>query len=347
MKDILLKRLFWVVLGAVFVGLIGFYVVIVRGLTDQNSDIRQALHDKLSKMKKYADAKDLKNQKWVLWAQDLKKRVDEAAVQCEEFYAKNIKQINARFLTDPEDPGSGPIKDRAHWKDVYYQERAGLIAELKKAGVEASQGSFDFKEWGERVPTTEDIDGVRTPEGVLEPGAQKEFWLQSHVVDCLVRVGPKGAEERRKGAARKAAKEGGARSHVARVYKFQIQRPSTAEGAPIEGSPDGMAAAAAQYEVVSDPGNTPTYLIIPVTLTVDMDWRYVPHLIRNLETAPWPCYVTRVEAKRLPPAETEKLSASSGISASSLVRLTVYGAALDFTPMKSKIMPSAPAPKKP
>jgi hypothetical protein len=336
MKQTLIKRIFWVILGIIFLGYVVFYVVMVRGLASRNAQVREEIIKRVTKMRKYADQKDIKNPKWVLYAEDLKKRVDEASQVCEEYHVQNVKKINTRFLEDPDDPGRGPIKDRAHWKDRYYEERASLAAKLDKAGIKVAGGAFDFREWGDKVPPVEDIDGERTAEGIPQPGAQKEFWLQSYLVDRLVNVRPKSAEEK--------GKEVTAPSRVIRLVKIFIQRPTTTESTAIEGAPEEAARKAAQFQLVSDPSNNPAYVVIPFTLTVDMDWRFAPLLIRNLETSPWPFYVVTLDAVRPPRAEGDKVLANA--PQSSLVRLTIHAVAPDFTPMTKRVAAPPPEPVK-
>jgi hypothetical protein len=337
MKDILIKRIFWVILGVVLLALLVFYVLKVRGLAAQNAASREALLEKVTKMEKFAKTSDLKNEKWLRYAEDRRRRVDDATAQCEEYLAQNVKKINTRFLTDPEDPGSREILDRAHWKERYVnQEIPALLANLQKAGVRATKDSFDFRdrEWGGDVPTFEQINGERTAEGVLQPGAQKEFWLQSYLADCIINVRPASSEEKAEKGDKKGKGDQG-NSRVFRVVKVQIQRPSTSETAAIEGATEAQAQKAAQFELVDN-----TYLVIPFVLTVDMDWRFVPLLIRNMETSPWPFYVVTLNAAR--PGEVDKSSASAGRG--SQVRITIHSAALDFTPLKYRAGgPAAPA----
>jgi hypothetical protein len=88
------------------------------------------------------------------------------------------------------------------------------------------------------------------------------------------------------------------------------------------------------------------YLVIPFTVTVDVDWQFAPLFIRNLETSLWRFYVLTANAGRIARVEAEKEAAGSGINPSSLVRLTIRGVALDFTPMteRDRILAAAPPP---
>ena len=346
MKDIIAKRIFWVVLGVAFVGLMVFYVFVVWGLAGHNNEVRASIKKKIEQMETYAKKKDIKNGKWIVAAQARKAEVDAATEECAKFFGQNRDNIKTRFLDE-----GAPITDAARWKDQYYTERHQLEVKLKDAGMQFAKDAFDFRDWGERIPTPEEIDGERTPEGVVEPGAQKEFWLQSNLVNCLVNVTAEPGEEG-KGRGEGKAKSGAKRSHVVRLVKIAIQRPMTAEGAaPTEGAmgAPGMPGGAPgvpsvpQFQLVSQ-GETAAYLVIPFTLTVDMDWRFVPLLIRNLETSPWSFYVVTLDATRVPRVQAEKEAGEAGIgTTSSLVRLTLHAQALDFTPMGIKIA-AAPGP---
>ena len=343
MKDIIAKRIFWVVLGVAFVGLMVFYVFVVWSLSSHNNEVRGSIKKKIEQMETYAKKKDIKNERWILAAQARKAEVDAATDECKKYFEQNLDKIKTRFLDE-----GAPITDAARWKDQYYIERTQLGGKLKDAGIQVAKDAFDFRDWGERIPTPEEIDGERTPDGILEPGAQKEFWLQSNLTDCLVNVTPEPGEEgKSKGEGK--SKSGAKRSRVVRLVKIAIQRPMTAEGAAPEGGAPGApggtpGGSVAQYQLVPQPpGDTAAYMVIPFTLTVDMDWRFAPLLIRNLETSPWALYVVTVDGTRVLRVQAEKEAGEAGIGISSLVRLTFHAEALDFTPMGLPIR-TAPAP---
>jgi len=340
MKDILAKRIFWVILGVVVLCMLLFYVFVVWSLDQRNAATRSSIETIKTQMKTYASMKDIKNQAWIQAYQRRKIEVDNATAECEDNFKQYLSSINSRF----QEEGS-PILDSSRWKDKYTSERRKMEENLKAAGVHVTREAFDLTDFGDKTPTKEEIDGQRTPNNILQPGAQKEFWLEYYVVESILKVTPVGGEPVKPKAEGKS-KAPVARSQVARLVKIAIQRPSAAATtAGMEGAPEAVAAEVAQYQLVDDA--SPTYLIIPFILTVDVDWQYAPLLIRNLETSTWPFYVLTVDATRLARAEAEREAVGAGINPSSLVRMTIHAEALDFTPLKEKIPAiTAPAPPK-
>ena len=353
MKDILAKRIFWVILGVVCLCIILVYVFVVWRQAQTNENTRAEIGKEIKTLQSYASSekKGLKNDAWINAYEIRKKSVDNEVQQCEDYFKQNLHKIKAVFT----DEGGREITDPAEWKDRYKQERRLIETRLKEAGVRASTESFDLRDFGGATPTKEDIEGKRTEKSVSQPGAQEEFWLEHTIVECVLdthgaapdgarkaSAPPKaGTEEKSKAGERRRGAQ--PRSAVVRLLKIAIDRPSAAaaialqEGAPVE-------AVEMSYMLV-EPDN-PMYLVIPFTVMVDVDWQYAPLLIRNLETSPWRFYVLTVNAGRLSHAEAENEARGSGINASSLVRMTIRGVALDFTPMteRDRILAATPPP---
>ena len=287
MKDILAKRIFWVILGVVCLCIILVYVFVVWRIAQSNENTRTEIDKEVKTLQSYASSekKGLKNDTWINAYEIRKKSVDNEVQQCEDYLKQNLHKIKALFTDD----SGREITDPAEWKDRYNTERQNLLSRLKEAGVRASAESFDLRDFGRTSPTKEDIMGKRTEKGVSQPGAQEEFWLEDAIVGCVLDThgaapAKAGTEEKSKAGERRRRSQ--ARSAVVRLLKIALERPSAAAASALaEGAPVAAAEEMAAYTLV-EPDN-PMYLVIPFTVTVDLDWQLAPLFVRNLETSYW------------------------------------------------------------
>ncbi len=162
---------FWIIIGGAIGFMIILYFLFVNPYRGENSKKIEEIEGVLAQLEVYK-RKGLKiiNEEWIEAEKAKLKTIEKDQLKYKELLKEKDYHIEKIFGAENE----GGIKDEALWKNSYVQ-RVNLIRDnLVRSNISASGGALPFKEWGNEMPTRDEI-----------AEEQKKFWITEELLNII------------------------------------------------------------------------------------------------------------------------------------------------------------------
>ncbi len=167
------KNKFWFIIGGAIVLMVVFYYFFTNSYRSDASKKEAGMERALSRLEVYK-RKGVKiiNAKW-------KPAEEVKLVKVKEKKLSKYKELSERDIHIEKifSTGQGEeIEDVAIWKNMYTQRVNLLNDTLAKSNVPASEGALPFRDWGDGIPTWDEI--------VKE---QKRYWIVEELLKIILK----------------------------------------------------------------------------------------------------------------------------------------------------------------
>ncbi len=174
--DFVVKKAFWIGMGLVVVAGGLLFMFVGRPAMAENNERHSNLNSRASKLQSYAQSEYIKNESWVDRAKRLQDRYKQEEEQVTNYLVQRDNQQLEKRFEDPDNPQSE--LGRTDWKMVYQDKMEQLRERLRKNVLLVNpQQALIQEQFDVSVPTRLQIRY-----------AEKRFWIQQAIVDCLTKL---------------------------------------------------------------------------------------------------------------------------------------------------------------
>jgi len=310
--EFLKRYFFWLGVAAAALVLLVIYVVTVTPVKKANRTLQAQISSVSDRLHRWATRKieEIPTRAKIKALKDYREEVIKKRKACEEWYEQRESDFDNRFFEDATIEEGEEIPSSVVYKEVYSEHTHDLLKEFEDT-FGASKGAFSFYDWGEGLPSPEEVRR-----------SQKEYWLYETFLKVLSAEGKHGITELSRltfgGGGRESASTFGAPGG-------EMMLPG-ARGRFEEGF-GGAGARAEKAKWTKDPSGY--FWVIPFELKVTMDARQVPSLLESLLSMPRFARIRTVKMSRT--TDVEKFR-----GAIPEVYVAIDGEILDFITEKEK-----------
>ncbi len=282
--EFLKRYLFWVCMGAAALVLLVIYFTSVMPVKKENKALQREIRGIKDRMQRWSGKKpeDIPSEEMINAQNKYRDLMIETRKDCERWYEEQEADFDSKFFEgltiEPGEKTPSPVV----YKEIYAKHVKELLEKYETA-FGASKGAFSFDDWGEGLPSVEEVRR-----------SQKEYWLYETFLEALSRNDGHGitvlSSLRFVGAA------GGRGVAMAGFPGIP--------GAAGAGVRPGFAARRAPSRGASWGEDLSGYFwLIPFELHLTMDVRQLPSLLESLLSMPRFARIRTVSMRRTTPVE--------------------------------------------